>query len=324
MLLKNYSVVLKLMGRTGKDMDNTKPIIKYLDVLIILLLLIVTILGVCSFHTSFSYEFVNQYGQKVQMWGAGIYAHDSYFKAPIFIGSDFTILLFVVPLSIVTFFKAKKKQSMEYDIRSFGIVSLLLYYSASLAFGVTYNRLHLIYIALFGMCSFSVSVLFAKLHAAGVRQGKVCSYPFTKGMKVFLLAAGISLFAAWLPDIIISIAKGTSLELIEVYTTEITYVLDMGIISPLIFITYYLVRHGDFIGYVFLRMIFKICMCVGIMLPVQTFFQLSAGISIPIPALITKCLTFVVMAFFAAYFDYRLKRKTHYISSADNYNEGRH
>ena len=131
MLLKNYSVVLKLMGRTGKDMDNTKPIIKYLDVLIILLLLIVTILGVCSFHTSFSYEFVNQYGQKVQMWGAGIYAHDSYFKAPIFIGSDFTILLFVVPLSIVTFFKAKKKQSVEYDIRSFGIVSLLLYYSAS-------------------------------------------------------------------------------------------------------------------------------------------------------------------------------------------------
>ena len=76
-------------------MDNTKSIFKFLDVLIILLLLIVTILSVCSFHTSFSYEFVNQYGQKVQMWGAGIYAHDSYFKAPIFIGSDFTILLFV-------------------------------------------------------------------------------------------------------------------------------------------------------------------------------------------------------------------------------------
>ena len=110
MLLKNYSVVLKLMGRTGKDMDNTKPIIKYLDVLIILLLLIVTILGVCSFHTSFSYEFVNQYGQKVQMWGAGIYAHDSYFKAPIFIGSDFTILLFVFRCQLSLFLKQRKNR----------------------------------------------------------------------------------------------------------------------------------------------------------------------------------------------------------------------
>lgn len=168
--------------------------------------MIVTILGACSFHTSFSYEFVNQYGQNIHMWGAGIYAHDSYFKAPIFIGSDVTILLFIIPLSIVTFFKTRKEQSIEYDIRSFGIVSLLLYYSASLAFGVTYNRLHLIYIALFSVCFFSVSILFAKLHTTGIRQRKVCSYPFTKGMKVFLLAAGISLFAAWLPDIIVSFA----------------------------------------------------------------------------------------------------------------------
>lgn len=113
---------------------------------------------------------------------------------------------------------------------------MLLYYSASLAFGVTNNRLHLIYITLFSVCFFSVSILFAKLHTTGIRQRKVCSYPFTKGMKVFLLAAGISLFAAWLPDIIVSFAKGTSLELIEVYTTEITYVLDMGIISPLMFV----------------------------------------------------------------------------------------
>ncbi len=28
---------------------------------------------------------------------AEIYAHDSYFKAPLFIGSAFTILIFVIP-----------------------------------------------------------------------------------------------------------------------------------------------------------------------------------------------------------------------------------
>ena len=99
-------------------------------------------------------------------------------------------------------------------------------------------------------------------------------------MKVFLLISGISLFVAWLPDIITSIVNKTSLDLIEVYTTEITYVLDMGVVSPLMFVTYYLLKHGNFIGYALLRMICKICMIIGIMLPVQSVFQILAGISI--------------------------------------------
>lgn len=163
-------------------------------------------------------------------------------------------------------------------------------------------------------------MLLAKLHTIGSRQGNVCSYHFTKGMKAFLFVAGISLLAAWLPDIVTSIINGTSLELIEVYTTEITYVLDMGIISPLMFITYHLIRRGDFTGYVFLRMIFKVCICIGIMLPIQTIFQISAGISIPIPVFITKALIFIVMALFAAFFEYRIKRETQYNSFMKNNN----
>lgn len=282
------------------------------NTIIILLLLVVTICGICSFNTANSYEIVNRYGDNVKIWGSGIYAHDSYFKAPIFIGSDFTILLFMVPLAIVTFWKTKQEQSIEHYIRSFGILGTLLYYSASIAFGVTYNSLHLVYIALFGVCFYSVGVLFTKLHTIGVSQKKVYEYTFTKGMKVFLLVAGISLFVAWLPDILTSIINGTSLDLIEVYTTEITYVIDMGIISPLMIITFVLLKQKSFIGYVFFRMLLKMCICIGVMLPVQTVFQLMAGISIPIPALITKMFIFVVMAVFAVFFEFRLKRNTVY------------
>lgn len=172
----------------------------------------------------------------------------------------------------------------------------------------------MIYIALFGVLFFSLCLLLAKLHIVNIKQGKVCTYSFTKGMKVFLIVTGISLFVAWLPDIIVSIINGASLDLIEVYTTEITYVLDMGIICSLLFVTYYLISQKNFMGYVFLRMIFKICMCIGIMLPIQTIFQILAGISTPISALITKVLIFVIMALFAAYFEHRLKRETYYIS----------
>lgn len=94
------------------------------------------------------------------------------------------------------------------------------------------------------------------------------------------MIAGISLFIAWFPDIVTSIINRTSLELIEVYTTEITYVPDMGI-----------------------------------MLPIQSVFQLFGGISIPFPALITKIFIFVILAVFAVYFEYYLKRKTQYIEA---------
>lgn len=291
-------------------MNNRKIVVCY--IWIILLVLIVTVSGICSFNQTHAYEFVNQYGDNIKMWGAGIYAHDSYFKAPIFIGSDFTILIWMVPLAITTLIKVKKKPNIEYDIRGFGVLSLLFYYSASLAFGVSYNYLHLVYIALFGICFFSLSLLLTKLHAIGIQCPKVCTYPLTKGMKVYLLIAGISLIVAWLPDIITSLTKSTSLELIEVYTTEITYVLDMGIISPLMFVTLYLIEHENFMGYVLLRMLFKVCIVVGIMLPIQSVFQLLAGISIPIPALITKVFIFVVLAGFTAFYEHRLKRETQY------------
>lgn len=297
-------------------MNQTKPILKYLDSLIIILLLIITIIGITSFDTSKSFEFINQYGDTVQMWGSGIYAHDSYFKAPILIGSDFTILVFAVPYSIFTFMRTRKDESVENLIRSFGVLCLLLYYTASVAFGVTYNHLHLVYIALFSLCFFSVCKLLARLHTLGTQhQQKVCTYEFTKGMKIFLIVAGISLIVAWLPDIMTSIINGTSLDLIEVYTTEITYVLDMGIISPLLFITYYLVKKKRFMGYVLLRMAFKVCLFIGIMLPMQTIFQLMADITIPLPALITKVFIFVAMAFFAAYFDHHAKKTTRYLQS---------
>lgn len=293
-------------------MNDTKPILNILNCLIIVLLLIITIFGVSSFNTTYDYEVVNQYGENIRIWGMGIYAHDSYFKAPIFIGSDFTILVFIIPFTIVTFLRKNKVSSIEYNICIFGILSFLLYYSASLSFGVTYNNLLLVYITLFGVLFFYTSRMFIGLYTVGIEKQRICSFSVTKGMYIFLLIAGIALFIAWLPDIIVSVIRGASLELIEVYTTEITYVFDMGIISPLIFVTCYLVKQEYFIGYVLLRMIFRVCMGIGIMLPVQTCFQLAAGIFIPIPALITKVFIFVLLAIFAVFFDYRLKCETEY------------
>ena len=92
-------------------MNNVKPISKSLIMLLLLLTLLVTTCGICSFSTAHTYDTVNQYGKTIKMWGAGIYAHDSYFKAPIFIGSDFTILIFVIPMATLTLSKPKRHRA---------------------------------------------------------------------------------------------------------------------------------------------------------------------------------------------------------------------
>ncbi len=279
-----------------------------LNIVTILLVMVVTITGILSFDPGQSYYAMNQYGESIRIWGSGIYSHDSFFKAPIHIGTDITVLFVVVPLTLYSFTKFRKEQSVERYIQNFGYISLLLYYSACLAFGVTYNRLHLVYILLFSTCLFSENILLAFFYKKENEENRGVNSFFTKGMKVFLILSGFSLFVAWLPDIIPTLIKDSPLALIEVYTTEPTYVLDMGIVSPLMFITYYLCKKEKFIGYVLFRMILIVCLVIGIMLPVQTIFQILAGIELPIPALITKVFIFIILAAFALYFDRKLRK----------------
>ncbi len=279
-----------------------------LNIVTILLVMVVTITGILSFDPGQSYYAMNQYGESIRIWGSGIYSHDSFFKAPIHIGTDITVLFVVVPLTLCSFTKYRKEQSVERYIQNFGYISLLLYYSACLAFGVTYNRLHLVYILLFSTCLFSVNILLAFFYITENEEKRRVNSFFTKGMKVFLILSGFSLFVAWLPDIIPTLINDSPLALIEVYTTEPTYVLDMGIISPLIFITYYLCKKEKFIGYVLFRMILIVCQIIGIILMLQTVFQILAGIELPIPALITKDFTFIILTSFALYFDRKLRK----------------
>jgi hypothetical protein len=58
-------------------------------------------------------------------------------------------------------------------------------------------------------------------------------------------------------------------------------------------------------GYILLEILLTVCSIVGIMLPMQTVFQTAAGIETPLPAMITKIASFVVLAIFAVYFNIR-------------------
>jgi hypothetical protein len=275
----------------------------FLSILIIALTVITSGFGLLYTTDGQSVDFVNQYGDTVKIYGNGIYKNDSHFMAPIFKGTDCTMLFLVIPLLIIVLILDIKNNSIKTKLFLTALIAMFVYYSASISFGVIYNVLHLFYIALFSCSLYGLIIGFSLLKNYNIN---IPVKTFAKGLKILLVFCGVALFGAWLPDIIASIINNKSLELIEIYTTQITYVLDMGIISPLMFICIYNLNKRNNFGYILLGIILTILLIIGVILPVQTIFQIMAGINLPIGAIITKIGVFVLLAIIAIYYEIKL------------------
>jgi len=278
----------------------------YLLVTIIILFgAICAAVGVFYTRPGEPYNVVNSYGDSVKIYGQGLYAHDSFFKAPIFRGTDFTILFLAVPLLLIALVLDMTKKTLKWRMFLLSVVAVFLYYSASIAFGVVYNFLHLLYIALFSACFFGFILIAKSIAVDEVAKSVHQMLPY-KGIYVFLILVGISLIVAWLPDILGALFANKSLPLLHVYTTEITYILDMGIIAPSAWICFFLLKKRDGVGYILITILLTLCAVIGVMLPIQTYFQYSAGITLTPAEMITKNVTFCLLAVFAIYFEIRL------------------
>lgn len=267
----------------------------------IIILLIITITGIQSFEIEKSFFVTNIYGQTIQLFGNGAYFYDSYFKAPIFIGTDFTILVLVLPALIGTLIWINIKPSLKNKLVLVSLLGVIFYYSISISTGITYNYLFLFYISSVILSWISVFMLIKDLDLNQL----VLKTPI-KGYTIFLIITGIALFAIWLMDIIPTFLNGSSLSLIETYTTEVTYVYDMAFISPIMFLSYYLIKKNDGFGTVLLASMLVLCTVMGVMLPIQSAFQFVANIDIPIPVLIIKVGVFVLLACFSSVLSYQL------------------
>lgn len=274
---------------------------KYLsEICIILLLICISLCGIFSMNFTKAFSYINQYGDEIKIFGSGIYKADSYFKASIFIGTDFAVLLFGVPLFVISLVKNIRGADYKTELRLTSVEALSLYYAVSLCFGVKYNRIFVLYVLLFALLFFTFikrMIGFGKYN---------CSYNPRKTDVIFLIFSGISLCIAWWPDIIPTIINGTSLSLIENYTTEATYILDLGIISPLCFIALYLMKKQVPLGTILYAILLQSIIVVAVMMITQSTVQIFAGIEIPIAALVSKSLIFVVLGIVAVFLDRRL------------------
>ncbi len=270
-----------------------------------ILSIIATAIGVFYTTGGEAFDVTNIYGHTIKMWGDGIYKYDSYFKAPLSRGTDLSMLLFSIPILILALLLDIKKASMKTRVFLVSLMGTFIYYSASYSFGVTYNLLFLVYITLLSCSLLALIMGIRSIDLKELQNNLGESIPF-KGIYSFSILSSVALFVAWLPDIISSILAGNTLQLIDTYTTEITYVIDMGLLSPLFLASIYLIVKKDALGYLSFLILSMICILIAPVLMLQSVFQTVAGIETPIAAMITKIGIFILLGMWASYLQIRL------------------
>lgn len=251
------------------------------------------------------FTFTTLHGQTVQINGQGIYHFDTYFKAPIFRGTDALTLLVCIPLFVLAI-TLYNRGSLRGGLLLNGVLAFFLYNSASIALGAAYNNLFLLYIAYFSASVFAFVLTFKSIDVQTLSSQIIPGLPH-RGIAALMFVSGMALFFAWLGDIIGPLLQG-GVPGIASYTTEVTYVFDLGIVAPVCILAGILILRRAPISYLLTSIMLIMLAIVGLMVTTQTVFQLLAGITLTTGEFIGKSASFMLLALFAVWLVVRLFR----------------
>lgn len=246
----------------------------------------------------------NIYGQEVLLYGDGIYANNTLLKVGATKGADIVMLGAALFLMFVIFVLKNKKFAPV--LRS-GLLAGLLYDAGCISMGLSFNRLFPLYLIWFSTSLFALIFSLVENIKGGCFE-QAAKEKKLKGTAVFMILGGCSVLV-WLQFIIPAVITGNPTNFIEIYTTEPTYVFDLGVILP--------VCVGAGVGLlkqkkeacIIASVMMTLVTGVGLVVIFQTIMQSRLGIQLPIGAMIGLVGSFVILGSFAVILNYRLLRK---------------
>lgn len=273
-------------------MKTSKPLI-LLSALVAILALVQSGAGLFWQDSGTPYSFTNLHGQSILLSGQGIYRDNPAFNAPIQRGTDAVTFFVLVPLLGTAVYQSRRG-SLRSRLGLAGVLGMFLYNAASLAFGVVYNQLFLVYLALFSISLFAFvhAITSIDLHALGARISPAAP---RKGLAILLFVSALGLLFAWLPDILAGLPQGRNAQLAS-YTTMVTDILDLGIIVPALLIAGVLLLRHIPLGYLMGSILITMLILIGIIITAQTVAQSLAGIQLGLGEFIGKGGSFMLLS----------------------------
>lgn len=276
----------------------------YLCYILVALTMVSALVGIFYTTGGERFQVTNIYGETIELYGDGIYGYDSTLAVGANKGTDFVMLMVSLALVFVTI---NQRRDKRYRFVQVGLLAGLLYYTVCLAFGVTFNRLFLVYVLQFSASLFTTVLALAQLIKEDNLSAKLQAQTL-KGTAIFLIICGCSVLM-WLEFIIPVVFRGESYAHIEIYTTEPTFILDLAIILPVYIGCGIALLRRKTIGYKLAPSLLVLITIVGLMVISQTVFQSSMGLVIPIRQLFGLVIFFVVLGALATMLNMRLFRE---------------
>ena len=261
------------------------------------------------------FSFVTLRGQSVEMYGRGLYRYDTSFRAPILRGTDAIMLFVCIPLLVVSIL-LYRRGSLRGRFLLTGALACFLYNAASLAFGAAYNNLFLLYLVYFSASLFAFVLPFTSIDLRALPAHVAPRLPH-RGIAVFMFVAGLSP-CVWLIEIVAALVQGQAPQNLASYTTDVTTLIDIGIITPAAFLAGTLLLRRKPLGYVLASTLLILLVLVGLVVVGQTVMQMLDGIVLSTGELAAYVVPFVSLSLIAVWLTARMLRNLSDSATAQN------
>ncbi|MCZ2812089.1 hypothetical protein O2W15_11650 [Modestobacter sp. VKM Ac-2979] len=252
-------------------------------------------------------QVVTPRGQSVQLAGDGLYRFDTVFTAAGNTGVDAVVLTLGVPLLLASWLHHLRGSSRG-SLLLTGALGYMAYVSANQALGIAYNPLYLAYVALFSASLFGfVSALAATDRATLQAVADDAGMPH-RTLSRFLLTSAAVTALVWLQPLVSALLRGTAPALLDVYTTPVTYSLDLAIVVPAAALAGVLVRRRDPFGYLVAAPLLVTIVMLLPTITLSTVLQAQAGITFTAAEVIGPIAGFTVLGGIGAWLLVRLLR----------------
>lgn len=260
-------------------MQTTRTVV-ILSVLIAALAIVAAGLGVFWQGTGQPYEFRTLRGETVMIQGRGLYRYDTVNIAAQAIAQDIVTLAIGIPLliaALVIFQRGKLRGKLLLP----GTLGYFLYTYASYAFGVAFNVLFLVYVALLALSLFALVLTLMTIDIRALPQHFSSRLP-RRGIAVFLFALGGFLLMLWLGGIVPALGSGQAPLDLESYATLFIQVLDLGLVVPAAFLAGVLLWNRRPWGYLLSSVILVKVVALALAVSAMGVNQMLAGVQISI------------------------------------------
>ncbi len=227
-----------------------KTTITILSLLIAILATAATTVGIFYQQGIGQYEYESIHGQKVIIYGKGIYQYMSADVAIQGIAQDYITLILAIPLLLIALFFSRKNSRRGLFLLSGTLGYFLLTYLFYLAMAM-YNALFIVYVFLLG-ASFLAFVLTLFSYKIEKIKDTLYSEKLLQSAGLFLIISSMLVSFSWLSVIIPPLLDGSIIPpQLQHYTTLIVQGFDLALFLPMSFISGLLALKKENYGYLF-------------------------------------------------------------------------